>query len=99
MFRRKIEGVMLAWKKNPHRKPLVIKGCRQCGKTSSVLAFAKDQYENVVYLNFHEHKEYKSFFSGALDVDTVLLNISMGLKGVNFVDGNTCIVFDEIQDV
>ena len=51
MFRRKIEGVMLAWKKNPHRKPLVIKGCRQCGKTSSVLAFAKDQYENVVYLN------------------------------------------------
>ena len=98
MFRRKIEGVMLAWKKNPHRKPLVIRGCRQCGKTSSVLAFAKDQYENVVYLNFHEHKEYKSFFSGALDVDTVLLNISMGLKGVNFVDGNTCIVFDEIQD-
>ena len=98
MFRRKIEGVMLAWKKNPHRKPLVIKGCRQCGKTSSVLAFAKDQDENVVYLNFHEHKEYKSFFSGALDVDTVLLNISMGLKGVNFVDGNTCIVFDEIQD-
>ncbi len=98
MFRRKIEGVMLAWKKNEHRKPLVIKGCRQCGKTSSVLAFAESQYENVVYLNFHEHKEYKSFFSGALDVDTVVLNISMGIKGVKFVEGKTCIVFDEIQD-
>ena len=52
MFRRKIEGVMLAWKKNPHRKPLVIKGCRQCGKTSSVLAFAKINTKMLYILTF-----------------------------------------------
>ena len=89
---------MLSWKQSKNRKPLVIKGCRQCGKTSSVLEFSRRHYKHVVYLDFHEHKEYKSFFAGALDVDTIVLNISMGLKGVKFVEGNTCLVFDEIQD-
>lgn len=98
MFRRKIEKTILSWKQSQNRKPLVIKGCRQCGKTSSVLDFARKHYTHVVYLDFHEHKEYKSFFSGALDVDTLILNMSMGLKGAKFIEGNTCIVFDEIQD-
>lgn len=98
MFRRKIEKTILSWKQSQNRKPLVIKGCRQCGKTSSVLDFARKHYKHVVYLDFHEHKEYKSFFSGALDVDTLILNMSMGLKGAKFIEGNTCIVFDEIQD-
>ena len=98
MFRRKIENTMLSWKQSINRKPLVIKGCRQCGKTSSVLEFARKHYKNVVYLDFHEHKEYKSFFAGALDVDTIVLNMSMGLKGVKFIERNTCLVFDEIQD-
>ena len=98
MFRRKIENIMLSWKQSNNRKPLVIKGCRQCGKTSSVLEFARKHYKNVVYLDFHEHKEYKSFFAGALDVDTIVLNMSMGLKGVKFIERNTCLVFDEIQD-
>lgn len=98
MFRRKIEKTILSWKQSQNRKPLVIKGCRQCGKTSSVLDFARKHYTHVVYLDFHEHKEYKSFFSGALDVDTLILNMSMGLKGAKFIEGKTCIVFDEIQD-
>lgn len=98
MFRRKIEQTMLFWKQSQLRKPLVIKGCRQCGKTSSVLEFARKNYKYVVYLDFHEHKEYKAFFAGALDVDTIVLNMSMGLKGAKFVEGNTCIIFDEIQD-
>ena len=98
MFRRKIEQTMLSWKQSQLRKPLVIKGCRQCGKTSSVLEFARKNYKYVVYLDFHEHKEYKAFFAGALDVDTIVLNMSMGLKGAKFVEGNTCIIFDEIQD-
>ena len=44
MYRRKIESLLLDWKNNPNHKPLVIKGCRQCGKTSSVVAFAKKHY-------------------------------------------------------
>lgn len=98
MYRRKIESVLIQWKERENRNPLVIKGCRQCGKTSSVLDFAKKNYDNVIYLDFHEHKEYKSFFAGALDVDTLTLNISVGIKGARFVPNKTCLVFDEIQD-
>ena len=98
MYRRKIESVLIQWKERENRNPLVIKGCRQCGKTSSVLDFVKKNYDNVIYLDFHEHKEYKSFFAGALDVDTLTLNISVGIKGARFVPNKTCLVFDEIQD-
>ena len=52
MLKRKIEQSLLNWKNTPNHKPLIIKGCRQCGKTFSVLNFAKANYKNVVYLNF-----------------------------------------------
>ena len=98
MYRRKIEQTLNLWKKKEGHKPLVIKGCRQCGKTSSVLNFARKHYPNVICLDFHEHKEYKTLFAGALDVDTLTLAISAAIRGVKFVPGKTCIVFDEIQD-
>ncbi len=98
MYRRRIEDVLLRWKENPKRKPLVIKGCRQCGKTSSVVDFASKHYECVVYLDFHEHNEYCAFFAGALDVDTITLNMSVGIPGSKFVPGKTCIILDEIQE-
>lgn len=98
MYKRKIESQLLRWKENPKRKPMVIKGCRQCGKTSSVVDFARNHYEHVVYLDFHEHDEYRAFFAGALDVDTITLNMSVGIPGAKFVPGRTCIILDEIQD-
>ena len=98
MYKRKIEETLYQWKDKKGHKPLIIKGCRQCGKTSSVLDFANKNYQYVVYLNFHEHKEYKTFFAGALDVDTLTLTISAGIKGAKFVAGKTCLVLDEIQD-
>lgn len=98
MYQRKIEQTLILWKKKIHHKPLVIKGCRQCGKTSSVLDFAHKNYPYVICLNFHEHKEYKTFFAGALDINTLTLNISSGIRDAKFVPGKTCIVFDEIQD-
>ena len=98
MYKRKIEKTLLEWKEQSNRKPLVIKGCMQSGKTSSVMAFAKEHYQHVVYLDFHEHREYKAFFSGALDIDTLIMLISAGIKGAKFVAGKTCLVFDEIQD-
>lgn len=52
MLRRKVEQTLLTWKNTPNRKPLILKGCRQCGKTYSVLEFAKKNYEHTVYLNF-----------------------------------------------
>lgn len=98
MYKRKIEQTLLEWKQRSDKKPLVVKGCRQCGKTSSVLAFAKAHYQHVVYLDFHEQREYKDFFAGALDVDTITLNITMAIGSARFEAGKTCIVFDEIQD-
>lgn len=98
MFRRKIEETLRLWKEKDGHKPLVIKGCRQCGKTSSVVDFAKRNYKHAIYLDFHEHKEYKSFFAGALDVNTLTMTISAGIRDAKFVTGKTCLVFDEIQD-
>ena len=49
-------------------------------------------------MDFHEHKEYKAFFAGSLDVDTLTLNISFGIKDARFIPGKTCLVLDEIQD-
>lgn len=98
MFKRKIDEVLLEWKQSTDKKPIVIKGCRQCGKTSSVLAFAKKHYPHVIYLDFHEHREYKAFFAGALDVDTLVFNISLNLPNSRFVEGKTVLIFDEVQD-
>ena len=98
MYKRKIENTLSLWKTKANHKPLIIKGCRQCGKTSSVLDFANRNYPHVICLNFQEHKEYKAFFAGALDVDTLTLAISAGIKGAKFISGKTCLVFDEIQD-
>lgn len=98
MYKRKIEKVFQEWKNRKGHNPLVVKGCRQCGKTSSVLDFARKNYQHVIYLDFHEHREYKAFFNGALDTDTLTMTISAGIKGAKFVEGQTCLVFDEVQD-
>lgn len=98
MYKRKIEKTLSEWKARDNHKPLVIKGCRQCGKTSSVLDFAKKNYQHVIYLDFHEHRDYKVFFSRGLDVDTLTITISAGISSAKFVPGKTCLVFDEIQD-
>ncbi|MCF0247868.1 MAG: ATP-binding protein [Synergistes sp.] len=98
MLRRKIERVLSEWKSRPDRKPLIIKGCRQCGKTFSVLNFANKNYEHVVYLDFFANPQYSDVFSGSLEVDniTMLLSALMGSKAV-FVPGKTVLVLDEIQ--
>lgn len=97
MYRRKIETVLSQWKEAPHHKPLVIKGVRQCGKTSSVLAFAKQNYEHVVYMDFHRQEALIDLFSGSLETDYLTLMISASIPNTRFVAGKTCLIFDEIQ--
>ncbi len=98
MLQRKIEQTLLDWKNNPEKKPLLIKGVRQCGKTYIVRHFAEKNYRNVVYVNFFEHPEYAKAFSGALDVDTIIGNLSAAIPGAMFAANETCIIFDEIQE-
>ena len=99
MLRRKIEAQLLEWKNSKNHKPLIIKGCRQCGKTFSVLEFARKYYKHTVYINFFEDPSYASIFSGALNVDNIIMLLSalLGDKAV-FVPGETAIIFDEIQE-
>ncbi len=98
MYKRKIESHLLRWKNNPAHKPLVIKGVRQCGKTSSVLAFAQKHYNHVAYLDFREHPEYKQFFFPNLDINEIIIRITATLPSLVIEPHNTCFVFDEIQD-
>ena len=99
MLQRKIEKILLDWKNTIDHKPLIVKGCRQCGKTFSVLDFANKHYEHVVYLNFFANPQYASVFSGQLDVDhiTMLLSALMGRDAI-FEAGKTILVLDEIQE-
>ncbi len=98
MLKRKIERNLAVWKQSVGRKPLVIKGVRQCGKTFIVKKFAKENYQNVVYMNFILEPDKKVAFGGNLDVETIILNLSALIPGARFVSGKTCIILDEIQE-
>ena len=98
MFRRKIENVLKSWLDDPSHKPLVVKGVRQCGKTSSIVDFAHKHFKHVVYLDFREHPDYKKFFTPNLEVDAIIMRITAAMPSVEIEAGETCFVFDEIQD-
>lgn len=98
MFKRKIEKYFQDWKRSKNRKPLVVKGVRQCGKTSSVLKFAKENYKSVIYIDFHQQPQLKSIFNGSLDIEYLTIAISAAIPSAIFEPYDTCLVFDEIQD-
>jgi hypothetical protein len=99
VLKRKIEQRLIEWRNTSNRKPLIVKGCRQCGKTFSVQEFAKNNYKHVVYLNFYENPDYAAAFAGSLEVDNIVMMLSalLGNKAV-FVPGETILILDEIQD-
>lgn len=98
MLKRKIEEELIAWKNDSNRKPLVIKGCRQCGKTFIVQKFAEENYANVVYLNFMQDSDYALAFEGSKRVDDIVMNLSAMIPQSQFVANETCIIIDEIQE-
>ena len=98
MYKRKIENVFQSWLDTPSHKPLVVKGVRQCGKTSSVVDFAHKHFKHVVYLDFREHPDYKKFFTPNLEIDAIVMRITAAMPNVEIEDRETCFVFDEIQD-
>lgn len=99
MLKRKIEQKLIEWKNTINHKPLIIKGCRQCGKTFSVIDFAKKNYKNVVYLNFFENSDYISVFTGSLEVNNIIMMLSalLGSEAV-FEEDETVLILDEIQE-
>ena len=73
-------------------------GIRQCGKTFIVQHFAAAHYKTVVYINFIKQPERINAFVGSKDVNVILLNLSAQIQGVSFTPGDTCFIFDEIQE-
>ena len=97
-LRRKIDEYLLNWKNDSKRKPLIVKGARQTGKTESILHFANEFYSNVVYINFALEPKYKTITSNGYDVQSIIANISLIDPSKKFIDGETLIVFDELTD-
>lgn len=89
---------MLAWKHTPNKKALIVKGLRQVGKTTSVRAFAQQNYENVVYVNFKSNNSAKRIFDDDLVINRITTDLSALLPDARFVPYKTVIIFDEIQE-
>lgn len=88
---------LLAWKNSPYRKPLILKGVRQVGKTWVLKEFGKLCYKNIAYFNFDENKEYKQFFETTKNVERILQNLMLA-SGQKIEAENTLVIFDEVQD-
>ena len=95
-MKRLIVEKLLKWKNSLNRKPLVIFGARQVGKTYSIMQFAKQEYDEVVYFNFENNTPLSSVFEQDLDVKRIVVALS-ALSGKQIVPNNTAIIFDEIQ--
>ena len=98
LLKRKIDNYLIEWKKNPTRKPLIVKGARQIGKTESIKYFAENNYKKVIYINFILQKQYKDIFDDGFEVDNIIKNISLRNPELEFIPGETIIFFDELQD-
>ncbi len=94
---RKVEEQFLRWKESGPKTALLVKGCRQIGKTYSVLEFARKSYGNVICINFDTKPEYSELFGGGTDAGTFLENLAYSEFGPLMSPGETIIVFDEVQ--
>lgn len=97
-LKRKIDDFLKAWKGNPERKPLIIKGPRQVGKTESIRRFGAEHYENVIEMNFVEEPKYKLITEDGYKTEDLIKNISRMDPAKKFVEGKTLIFFDELQE-
>ena len=98
IFKRKTDNFLTEWKNNKDRLPLIVKGAKHVGKTTSIRNFAKNNYKNFVEINFALRPEFKSIFNEGFNVDKILSNISLIDPNFVFEPGDTLIFFDELQD-
>lgn len=96
-MRRILIDKLVSWKKSEQRKPLILKGVRQVGKTWLLKEFGKKYYENTAYFNFDEQSELKQYFETTKDVQRIIQNLAL-INGTPILPGKTLIIFDEIQE-
>jgi len=97
MFRQAIEDLN-KWKNNPNRKPLIIRGARQVGKTWLMREFGKNCYDHTVYINFDGNERMKELFSGDMDIRRIITGLELE-AGYKINPPNTLIIFDEVQEI
>ena len=88
---------LVKWKNKSNRKPLMLLGVRQCGKTYIAKQFGKEYFENVAYFNFEGNKALSSLFDYNLDVNRIISELNSFVAGERIVPGKTLLIFDEIQ--
>ena len=93
---RKIAKYLIGWKNSPYRKPLILQGARQTGKTYSILAFGRKHYANVAYFNFETKPDLKKTFDESIE-PAYLLPLLSRISGQTIIKEKTLIVFDEVQ--
>lgn len=97
-LKRKIDNYLLSWKENQERKPLIVKGPRQVGKTESIKKFARENYESFIEINFVEEPKYKMIIEDGYKADDIIRNISRIDPSRKFIPEKTLIFFDELQE-
>ena len=97
-LKRKIDKFLLDWRNSKTRKPLIIKGARQTGKTTSIEKFGKENYKSFIEINFVSMPEYKTIFNDGYTVDNIIKNISLHNGNFEFIPNDTLIFFDEMQE-
>ena len=97
MYRTAIEK-LIKWKDNPRRKPLIIEGARQVGKTWLMKEFGKQAYTDTVYINFDSNSRMAELFASDLDTDRLILGLEL-YSGRKIDPNNTLLIFDEVQEV
>ncbi len=95
-LKRDILDELIAWKKRADRKPIILTGVRQCGKTYALVEFGREHYEDVAYFNFEGNQTLAERFSENLDPKRILLELGV-LRGKPIQPGNTLLILDEIQ--
>ena len=95
---RKIEAFFIKWKKDIIRKPLILYGPKQIGKTFTVLNFGKKEYKNVVYFNTENNPEIVALFVKEKNLDKIILNLSL-MSGETILKEDTLIVLDNLESI
>lgn len=96
MYRTAMDA-LLRWKEKINRKPLIIMGARQVGKTWLMKEFGKTHYEKTAYISFYNNKRMDDVFQADFDIKRILMNLNIE-SGVTITPGDTLIILDEIQD-
>ena len=97
-LKRKIDAYLSEWKNNEDRKPLIVKGPRQIGKTESIKKFANENYKSVIEINFVTSDKYKQIITDGYSAQAIIKNISLIEPSHKFIPGETLLFFDEIQE-